>query len=86
MRHYLVKREELFNSSDGILKKLESDAKKTRQNKHMNQVNLVLKNKFNLISIGLHSADLNKAGYVNFEKFEESIKRLGNQRKHCLTR
>jgi len=73
---YLVKREELEREDNNLIKKLEDNAKQTREIKHMNQTNLVLKNHINQIASNLLEADPNLAGYVNFEKFEEAIKKL----------
>lgn len=61
---------------NNLIKKLEDNAKHSREVKHMNQTNLVLKNHINQIANNLLEADPNLAGYVNYEKFEEAIKKL----------
>ena len=72
----MIKREELEKDDNNLIKKLEDNAKHTREIKHMNQTNLVLKNHINQIANNLLEADPNLAGYVNYEKFEEAIKKL----------
>ena len=73
---YLIKREELEKGDDNIIKKLEKDAKRTREVKHLNQTNLILKNHLNEIAHAFIEADPAKLGYINFEKFDESLKKL----------
>jgi len=74
--NYLMKIEEIYKGDDNLIKKLEKDAQRTRNNRHWNQVNLVLKNKLGQIISGLLAADTESLGYLSPEKFKEIIKRL----------
>ena len=70
-----MQKEELDKAD--IFKKLNMDAKKAREYKHHNQINLILKNRLNDIGRFFMEADLNHNGQMNYEKFEASLRKLG---------
>ena len=60
-----------------MLSELTKDAKKQHDKRHLNQLNLILKNKYVAISRSLMDADELNNGYLNFEKLDNNLRRLG---------
>jgi len=73
--NYLLQKERL--EDDNVIKRLEENARKARETKHMNQVTLILKNKLPEIALGFNLIDPNRKGYTTYDCFEQNIKKLG---------
>ncbi|EGR27510.1 hypothetical protein IMG5_194590 [Ichthyophthirius multifiliis] len=61
---------------DDVLEKLNQDAQKTRLDKHVNQMNVILKNKLPILKIYVLQADSLNQGFVSTEKYQEILKKL----------
>ena len=75
----VVQRDEM--DKQDLLGYLQEDAHKSRQIKHENHVKLILKNRLNDLNNGFHLVDTSKAGYINYERFEQVLKDLGINQK-----
>jgi len=73
--NYVLQKERL--EDDNVIKRLEENARRARETKHMNQVTLILKNKLPEIALGFNLIDPHKKGYTTYDCFEQNIKKLG---------
>ncbi|KAL4473602.1 hypothetical protein ABPG74_022466 [Tetrahymena malaccensis] len=65
-----------LQTANKVMNKLRDDAKLSKQTRHHNQLNVILKNKLSSLKTYIFAADSLQQGFVSHEKFFEIVKKL----------